>query len=93
VLRGRPAFCGRIHFGKTLADNPHRTTLTDAAFVLLRQPTGIFNMRRKQAEPIAVSTLPSQEPTVSLRALYEFSLPQRLSVAVFRDSPKAVDST
>jgi len=34
----------------------HGSTLSDKAFVLLRQPTGIFNMRGKQAELFAVLT-------------------------------------
>ncbi len=70
----------------------HGSTLSDAAFVLLLQPTGIFNMRRKQAELFAVLTPSRQEPAASLRALLELSMLHMLSGSVFRDYREALDS-
>ncbi len=55
------------------------TTLTDEAFVLLRQSIGIFNMRRKQAEQTVASTLLWQERAASLSALLELHMPHRLT--------------
>jgi hypothetical protein len=68
-------------------------TLTDEAFVLLRQSTGIFNMRRKQAELTAVSTPLGQEPAASLRALLELFTPHPQSGAVFKDYQEAICRT
>ena len=68
------------------------TTLTDAAFVLLLQPTGIFNMRRMQSELVAVFTTSRQDPAASWQALLELSMPHMLSGAVLRDYPEARDS-